>query len=132
VSRSVVDFLNDLEAKLAVEEMASATGLLLEVIAGDYRIVHGPFSKDGVAVFEAIERLISEEDPEAVPPNEYNVLLLQPVSQTLLPHPDHGRIDGEPRANGGDDPCVCGGTRYFHALAPHGCDDCDCEAFRAV
>ena len=27
------------------------------------------------------------------------------------------------------DRCICGGVRHWHALAPNGCDDCDCEEF---
>lgn len=42
-------------------------------------------------------------------------------------HPIYSPTDGTD-PNG--DRCVCGGIRYWHAVDPHGCDDCDCTSFR--
>ena len=41
------------------------------------------------------------------------------------PHPDYPQDRGTPQG----DRCVCGGIRYWHAVAPYGCDDCDCTEF---
>lgn len=131
MTREVVDFLNDLEARCAELEVEGASGLLLEVIAGGYRQIIGPFAKGDVTIFDAIERLKAEEDGESEP-NEYRVALLHPVASTRILHPDYGpgpqSIDmyhGVP----GNTRCVCGGIAHWHAVAPHGCDDCRCERF---
>lgn len=127
MGRAVVDFLNELEARLATEELETATALLLEVEAAGGRFLYGPFPKDVATVFEAIERLSDEEDPEAQP-NVYNVLLLQPVSQTFPPHPEYP-VDP---SNGELDRCVCGGVRHWHGTGT-GCeDDCGCRTFRVA
>lgn len=44
---------------------------------------------------------------------------------TTAPHPDYPQDRGNPQG----DRCVCGGIRYWHAVAPHGCDDCGCTQF---
>ena len=40
-------------------------------------------------------------------------------------HPDYPVRPGNPAM----DRCTCGGVRHWHALAPRGCDDCDCREF---
>lgn len=45
----------------------------------------------------------------------------------VQPHPDY-----QPGSGPQGDRCLCGGIRYWHAAPPHGCDDCDCTAFRPV
>ena len=40
-------------------------------------------------------------------------------------HPDYPPANGDPQG----DRCICGGIRHWHAVAPYGCDDCDCRAF---
>lgn len=44
-----------------------------------------------------------------------------------MEHPDYPPHNGDPQA----DRCICGGIRHWHAVAPYGCDDCDCTEFRA-
>ena len=43
----------------------------------------------------------------------------------MTTHPDYPPHNGDPQA----DRCVCGGIRHWHAVAPYGCDDCDCIEF---
>lgn len=128
MGRAVVDFLNELEARIAADELDTATGLLLDVEAvGGARFIYGPFPKDVATVFEAIERLSDEEDPEAEP-NVYTVRTLQPVSQTFVAHPAYP-VDP---TNGELDHCICGGVRHWHSPV-YGCDDeCGCGEFRHV
>ena len=45
-----------------------------------------------------------------------------------VPHPTY-RAPDEPGLDPRGDRCVCGGIRYWHAVAPHGCDDCPCTEF---
>ena len=40
-------------------------------------------------------------------------------------HPDYPPPSGDPQG----DRCICGGIRHWHAVAPYGCDDCDCAEF---
>ena len=80
-----VSFLTWLEERMSLEELASASGLLVEVkIAGDptWSQLIGPYPVDGVGAYEAIETLRSEEDPEA-PPNNYSVRLLFPTTSAV-------------------------------------------------
>ena len=43
-------------------------------------------------------------------------------------HPEYPPHNGDPQA----DRCICGGIRHWHAVAPYGCDDCDCNTFLAL
>lgn len=43
-------------------------------------------------------------------------------------HPDYPQDRGNPQG----DRCVCGGIRYWHAVHPYGCDDCECSTFLAL
>ena len=45
-----------------------------------------------------------------------------------MTHPDYPPHNGDPEA----DRCVCGGIRHWHAVAPYGCDDCDCTEFHPI
>lgn len=133
MSRDVIDFLNDLEARCAELDTEGASGLLLEVVSGDYRQIIGPFAKGDATIFDAIERLKAEEDDESNP-NEYRVALLHPVSSTQIPHPDYSRVSGRWTTDmnhgvPGDTKCVCGGIAHWHAPSPDGCDDCPCTRF---
>lgn len=42
-----------------------------------------------------------------------------------MTHPDYPPPNGDPSG----DRCICGGIRHWHAVAPYGCDDCDCTGF---
>ena len=44
-------------------------------------------------------------------------------------HPTYSPVDKNDKRG---DRCTCGGIRYWHAVDPHGCDDCDCTSFRPV
>ena len=44
-------------------------------------------------------------------------------------HPTYSPVDKNDKRG---DRCTCGGIRYWHAVEPHGCDDCDCTSFRLV
>ena len=43
-----------------------------------------------------------------------------------MKHPNYPVRKGDPAL----DRCVCGGVRHWHAVEPHGCDDCPCDEFR--
>ena len=43
----------------------------------------------------------------------------------MTTHPDYPPANGDPQG----DRCICGGIRHWHAIAPYGCDDCDCRSF---
>ena len=45
----------------------------------------------------------------------------------MTKHPDYPSPNGDPQG----DRCVCGGIRHWHAVAPYGCDDCDCTEFQS-
>lgn len=42
-----------------------------------------------------------------------------------MEHPDYPVRHGDPAM----DRCTCSGVRHWHALAPYGCDDCECKKF---
>lgn len=42
-------------------------------------------------------------------------------------HPDYSVCTWDVPSHG--DRCICGGVRYWHAVAGLGCDDCPCEDF---
>lgn len=133
MSRGVTDFLIYLEARAASEEMAAAIGLILEVVTADGRQLIGPFPKNTAAIYEAIERCGEFEDPEAEP-NIYRIAPLMPVKSTYLVHPDYRPVAAYAVNNihgvSGNTPCTCGGIAHYHAIAPHGCDDCSCTEFQ--
>jgi len=43
----------------------------------------------------------------------------------MTEHPNYHADPTTPQGR----PCLCGGIAYWHAPAPHGCDDCDCVEF---
>jgi hypothetical protein len=47
------------------------------------------------------------------------------VSVDAKKHPDYPIRHGIPAM----DRCICGGVRHWHAVAPYGCDDCECTEF---
>jgi hypothetical protein len=47
------------------------------------------------------------------------------VSVDAKTHPDYPIRHGIPAM----DRCICGGVRHWHAVAPYGCDDCECTEF---
>jgi hypothetical protein len=70
-----------LEHSFALAELEAATGLLIEVETdAGYRQLIGPYPKDTVEVFTAVERLRAEEDASDDVPNTYAVRLLYPTS----------------------------------------------------
>ena len=84
---SVSSFLTWLEENMTLQDLASASGLLVEVrIAGDetWTQMIGPFSKDGIEASRAIQTLRSEEDPAELP-NRYALKLLFPISSVVRP-----------------------------------------------
>lgn len=46
----------------------------------------------------------------------------------MTAHPDYPPANGDPEG----DRCVCSGIRHWHAVAPYGCDDCECSTFLAL
>lgn len=48
-------------------------------------------------------------------------------TEPMTTHPDYPPHNGDPQT----DRCVCGGIRHWHAVDPHGCDDCDCTSFQS-
>jgi len=47
------------------------------------------------------------------------------TAQTRVVHPTYPIRHGAPAM----DRCTCGGVRHWHAVAPYGCDDCECTEF---
>ena len=48
---------------------------------------------------------------------------------TATTHPDYFHATRRDPTKPNHDPCVCGGIRHWHAVKPHGCDDCPCTEF---
>jgi hypothetical protein len=79
-SDATLQYLEFMETLVDLSDFESATGIVIELqTSSGYSQLIGPYRKDTVDVFEAVERLRSEEDSDDVP-NTYAVKLLFPTS----------------------------------------------------
>jgi hypothetical protein len=79
-SDAALNYLQFMEALVGLSDFESATGIVIELqTSSGYSQLIGPYRKDTADVFEAVERLRSEEDSSDVP-NTYAVKLLFPTS----------------------------------------------------